>query len=265
MSEVLEQNLETDRHFVTALARGIQILRCFTQDQEELRVSEIARLARLPQPTVWRLCHTLVKLNYLQSTRSGERLRLGVGALALGYSALTHVETYGAFKPAMQAIAEKYAVAVSLAAPDGLRMIYVQRVRGTSAFGVELHVGSRVPILNTAMGWAYLATLPAAEQDDKLGQLVAEYPDLWRRLEPAFRQALRDFPAKGYVLNLGAFQSEINAVSVPIVSRDGGTRLALSCSGLVSMLSQDTLEKEIAPQLREIADAIQAFVQSRGD
>jgi DNA-binding IclR family transcriptional regulator len=263
MKEALEQSLDADRHFVTALARGIQILRCFTQNQDELRVSEIARITGLPQPTVWRLCHTLIRLNYLQSSKSGDRLRLGIGALALGYSAFSRVETYAVFKPAMERIAEKYGVAVSLGAPDGLRMIYLQRCRGTSAFGRDLHVGSRVPILNTALGWAYLATLPSHERTDILDQLIAENPDLWRKLEPSFNHALRDCAEKGYLLNLGAFQSEINAVAVPIVSRDGGNRLALNCSGLASALSKEMLEQEIAPQLREIADTMKVYIQSR--
>jgi DNA-binding IclR family transcriptional regulator len=265
MKEALEQGHDSDRHFVTALARGIQILRCFSHSQDELRVSEIARITGLPQPTVWRLCHTLMRLNFLQSAKAGDRLRLGIGALALGYSALNRVETYSAFKPAMEAIAEKYGVAVSLGAPDGLRMIYLQRCRGTSAFGRELHVGSRVPMLNTALGWAYLATLPEEERSVILGQLIDENPQLWQRLEPAFNQALRDCADKGYLLNLGAFQSEINAVAVPIVSRDGQTRLALNCSGLVSVLSQEMLEQEIAPQLREIAHAIGVYMERERD
>lgn len=263
MKEVLEQGIDADRHFVTALARGIQILRCFTQDQDELRVSEIARLTGLPQPTVWRLCHTLTKLNYLQSSRTGERLRLGVGALALGYSAFTRVETYGAFKHSMQAIADKYGVAVSLAAPDGLRMIYLQRCRGTSAFGVELHVGSRIPILNTALGWAYLAALDPAERNDKIARLADEDPASWRRLEAPFTEALRDYERTGYILNLGCFRPEINAVAFSIVSRDGSTRLAINCSGLMSVLSREMLGKEIAPQLRDIAETMQVYIQSQ--
>lgn len=263
MKEVLEQGLENDRHFVMALARGIQILRCFTQDQDELRVSEIARFTSLPQPTVWRLCHTLTKLNYLQSSRTGERLRLGVGALALGYSAFTRVETYGAFKHSMQAIADKYGVAVSLAAPEGVRMIYLQRCRGTSAFGVELHVGSRVPILNTALGWAHLAGLDAADRAEMIDRLIEEEPALWRRLEAQFTEALREYEETGYILNLGSFRREINAVAFPIVSRDGSTRLAINCSGLVSALSREMLKKEISPQLRDIVETMKVYIQSQ--
>ena len=40
---------------VTALARGLQILQCFTTSRKQLGSAEIARLTGLPQPTAWRL------------------------------------------------------------------------------------------------------------------------------------------------------------------------------------------------------------------
>jgi DNA-binding IclR family transcriptional regulator len=54
-----------DRQYVTALARGLEILRCFSALKPELGTTEIAQLTGLPQPTVWRLCHTLIKCGYL--------------------------------------------------------------------------------------------------------------------------------------------------------------------------------------------------------
>lgn len=50
---------EEDRQFVASLAKGLEVLRCFTPARPELGTSEIARLTGMPQPTVWRLCYTL--------------------------------------------------------------------------------------------------------------------------------------------------------------------------------------------------------------
>ena len=54
--------MKEDRQFVTALSRGLEVLRCFTAERVELGTTEIARLTSMPQPTVWRLCYTLSKL-----------------------------------------------------------------------------------------------------------------------------------------------------------------------------------------------------------
>src|SRR3954470_22827873 len=79
---------EKDRQFVTALARGLGVLRCFTHATPELGTAEIARMTGLPQPTVWRLCHTLMQEGYLVQADRGDKLRPGIPVLSLGYAAI---------------------------------------------------------------------------------------------------------------------------------------------------------------------------------
>ena len=62
-----------DPLFVTALARGLAVLRCFTPRTRELSATELARMTKLPQPTIWRLCHTLRALGYLTQAPGGDR------------------------------------------------------------------------------------------------------------------------------------------------------------------------------------------------
>ena len=56
---------KNDRQFVTALARGLEVLRAFGPGSGPLGNQEIAEFAGLPKPTVSRLTHTLTKLGYL--------------------------------------------------------------------------------------------------------------------------------------------------------------------------------------------------------
>src|SRR5207247_1583254 len=79
---------DKDRHFVTALARGLKVLRCFSHQQPELSPGEIVRMTGLPQPTVWRLCHTLQQAGFLICPGDGRKMALGIPVLALGYATL---------------------------------------------------------------------------------------------------------------------------------------------------------------------------------
>src|SRR5690606_5452262 len=54
-----------DRQFVTALARGLEVLSCFRASNVALGNQDIARLCRLPKSTVSRLTTTLTRLGYL--------------------------------------------------------------------------------------------------------------------------------------------------------------------------------------------------------
>ena len=63
---------EGDRQFATTLARGLEVLRCFTPLEPLLGNKEISVRTGLPKPTVSRLTYTLTKLGYLR-----HNMRLG--------------------------------------------------------------------------------------------------------------------------------------------------------------------------------------------
>lgn len=64
-----------DRHFVTALARGLQVLQCFKSGEERLGNQDLAERCKLPKSKIARLTYTLTKLGFLHnesgSSRSG--------------------------------------------------------------------------------------------------------------------------------------------------------------------------------------------------
>ena len=79
-----QSNVKEDRHFVTALARGLEILSCFRSGEKMLGNQELADRAKLPKSTVSRLTYTLTKLGYLQYDDQVGKYRLGTASLALG-------------------------------------------------------------------------------------------------------------------------------------------------------------------------------------
>ncbi len=82
-TDVLDDGRE-DRHFVTALARGLDVLRCFRSGEERLGNQELAERRKLPKSTVTRLTYTLTKLGYLHHVEESGRYRLGMATLMLG-------------------------------------------------------------------------------------------------------------------------------------------------------------------------------------
>src|SRR5262249_24800494 len=107
---------KSDRQFVTALGRGLDILQCFTPATPELGTSQLARMTGLPQPTVWRLCHTMTELGFLVQTPDQDRLRLGLPVLTLGYAVLASQRIGETPKPHIGGIAQRHQGAGSLGA-----------------------------------------------------------------------------------------------------------------------------------------------------
>ena len=246
---------KADRQFVTALGRGLDILQCFTRTTPELGTSQIARMTGLPQPTVWRLCHTMTELGFLVQTPDQDRLQLGLPVLTLGYAVLASQRIGEIARPYMEAIAKRYQGAVSLGARDGLNMLYLQRCQGSSIILADLSVGSRVPLAYSATGWAYLVALSEKDRKQLLSEVRASDRQKWTAIEPSFEASLRDFRKTGYVVNLGSLHPQVNAVAVPVPSQDGSTLLTISSGGISSVFTSKVLH-EVGSELKALAEKL---------
>ena len=240
------------RPATSSLARGLEVLRCFTADAPELTVSEIARRSGLPQPTVWRLAQTLVDLGFLVMTPGRQTLRPGLPVLSLGYSAIAGQPIAELAAADMQAIATRHEGAVSLGVRDGASMIYVQRRQGSQIIFADLRVGSRVPIATSATGWAYLAALDEAAREPLLESLAREQGPAWAQIEPRLLEGLRGFASTGYVVNCGSMHARVNSVAVPVVAPDRSIILSLSSGGVADVFTPERLVT-VAAELRALA------------
>lgn len=254
-----------DRQFVTALARGLEILRCFSASRTELGTMDIAQLTGLPQPTVWRLCHTLVRCGYLAPAPTGEKLRVAPAVLGLGFAALATLDIGEIARYGMQRLADDFRVASSLAAADRLEMVIVQRVTSADAtLLVNLHVGSRLPMGTSSFGWAYLAGIGEQAREPLLGQLAHRYADTWPQLSRRLETAFASYEKRGYVINSGEYHRDINAIAVPVIPRNGGQVLVVNLGGPAAVVTVKKLEREVAPRLMELAQSIGAALTATG-
>ncbi|MBN9427927.1 MAG: IclR family transcriptional regulator [Burkholderiales bacterium] len=242
-----------DRQFVTALARGLQVLACFTVETPELGVGEMARMLGLPKPTVWRLCHTLQALGYLVPA-SGTNLRPGVRILSLGYPALAGVPITELARSELSEIALKHMSAVSLSIVDGTEMVVLQRVQG-SASSLGHVMGGRFPIASSASGWACLAGMER-DQRSALIAKIERTDKRWSTLGAAFAEAFKRYKKDGYIINKGRFNDEINAVAMPLRSKSGSAVYSISSGGAKQIFTDEKM-RQIAQDLQQARDRLQ--------
>lgn len=242
-----------DPLFVTALARGLDILRCFTPEREDLGSREIARLTGLPQPTVWRLCHTLLKLGYLVPGVTPNRLRVGSGVLLLGHAAITRTGLSAFALPLMRQVSERHKISVTLAERNVTDMLILQRIEAPSILSLNLHVGTNLDLGNSSVGWAYLCAVDDSTREAALKQLKKRDPDGFAKICFDLARAEKEFSQWGVVFNLGRSHPDVNAVGVPVVSPDGKKVMALTSGGAKSSVTKEKLLNEVAPALKELA------------
>lgn len=246
-----------DRQFITALARGLQVLRCFRASERYLGNQEFAERTGLPKPTISRLTHTLTGLGYLDYSPSFGKYSLGASVLSLSYPYLAGLDVRDVARPLMQELAEYAQATVSLGARDGLNMIYLEISQGSQMFRMHMAVGSRVPHGTTAMGRAYIATLSQPQRAEVLEQYREITPKKeWPALRAGIEQAVEDYAKYGFCLSLGEWNPEVWAVGTPMVSGDGSRILAFNVSGPVFNMTRERLFTDIGPRLCALRDRV---------
>lgn len=247
-----------DRQFVTALARGLELLRSFGPGDRWLGNQELARRTGLPKPTVSRLAHTLSRLGYLRHSPTREQYALGTAVLSLGYSLLAEMDVRRVARPLMQALAEHAGVSVNLGVRDRTGMVYLDTYRSAATFAVQLEAGSRIPLASTSMGRAYLCGLPEAERGALLEQLRKEAGAGWPGVKQGIDRALRDHRRTGLCFSLGDWRREIHAVAAPLLPAGEGEVLVFSASGPAFQVGREKLEQEIGPRLKNLVDSVRS-------
>jgi DNA-binding IclR family transcriptional regulator len=253
-----------DRQFVSALARGLRVLRVFSSAHETLSNRTLADRTALSKPTISRLTYTLSRLGYLSHDRETGRYRLGPGALSLGYASLSNLDVRQTARPLMQELAEYAGASVSLCARDGLNMIYLEMRRSPNAVGLGLDIGDRVPLAVTSVGRAYLAALSDAARAPILEEIQHSDPAAWPKVRRGIENAIDDFRQRGFCTSIGDWLREIHSTGVPLKTQTPYGTLALNIGGLASSLPVAKIENDLGPRLVALAHRVDDLMKTAG-
>lgn len=248
--DLISDENEKDRQFVTALARGLEVLGCFRVGDRFLSNQEIAQRTDLPKPTVTRLCYTLIQLGFLNYSEKHSKFYLGNKVLSLGHAFLSNIEIRQIARPMMRELAEYARASVAIGVRDQLEMLYIENARSNStSFILRLDVGSHLPLATTAIGRAYLCGVADKERDSLMDQIRLSNESDWLSIRGGIEQAMKDYQDKGFCLSVGDWDKGINGVAVPFIPEDGSDVLSFNCGGPPFILSQNLMEEDIGPRL----------------
>jgi IclR family transcriptional regulator, positive regulator for flagellar biogenesis len=242
---------------VSALERGISVLRCFDEANSLLSNQQLSQLTGIPKPTMTRLTATLVNLGLLRQDAARESYMLGPGVMPLARAFLANLDFRATARPLMQEFSEtNEGTSVYLGLHDDLNMVIVEACRARSSMiSARIDVGSRTPIANSALGRAFLSVCDALERDNIFARLQSVDPTRWRLLAPGLFKALELAKHDGFCLSMGEWHREINSVSVGFKDARGEI-LSLNCGGATYMFPEERLRWDIAPKLHLLASTI---------
>jgi DNA-binding IclR family transcriptional regulator len=249
-----------ERKFVTALARGLDVLRAFQSRIGPMSNKQLSEITGIPKPTISRLTYTLKELGFLTQANRNGKYALSAGVLSLGYPLLSNLRIRHVAHDHMSELARVSGCTVALAAQDNLYMVFVDECCGNSSTTLRIDVGARIEIANSAIGRAYLAGIRLEQREQIFTALAGTYGNDWPDIRARIQDSINQVNERGFCLVDGEWRRNTRTVAAPLVSPDGQTVMAMSCGGPAFFISIERMEQDLGPRLLHICNADSMFL-----
>jgi DNA-binding IclR family transcriptional regulator len=242
---------------LSSVGTAIALLKCFSAEEHELGVSEIARKLGVAKSTVHRLARTLIADGMLEQNAENEKYRLGITLFGLGALVRRRMNLSSEARQDLFALRNATGETVQLAILDGAEIMFVYNLESTQAIRVNSDIGVRKPAFCTASGRAILAFQADEIVATALGaSLVRRTPKT--EVEPGrLRKLLGEVRARGFAIEDEESEAGMRAIAAPVRGAGGVVVGSVAVAGPVQRLSKDTLAR-IAPEVIRTAEAISA-------
>jgi IclR family pca regulon transcriptional regulator len=241
--------------FVTALARGLAVIRAFRPEQPRMTLADIAKRVSLPRATVRRSLITLATLGYVET--DGRNFALTPKILALANSYLACSPLPRAAQPMLERLAETTHESCWAAILDEDEVVLVAGARTSRLLSAGLAIGSRLPAFCSALGRVLLAGNPDEKLEAFLGRLAP------RSLTPrtvteavAIRRAILAARDEGYAISDGEVETGLCSIAVPVLDLRGRTIAALNATAPSARVRRSEMVERFLPLLRQAANDI---------
>jgi len=252
-----------DRQFCTNLARGLRVLRCFGPRDDWLSNKEIAERAGLPRPTVSRLTYTLVSLGYLTFDTRVRKYALGTGVLTVAYPMLASMRIRQVARPFMELLARAGGGSVSMGVRDQLQIVHIESCRASQGELTLPDIGLILPLVESAVGRAYLAVCSRSERETLLNQLRVVDPARFAAMSAKIRSDQAYYSKRGFSRSYGEVRPDVNAVGVALRDEPSGKIFSFSFSVPTRLASIERLDAEIGPALVATVQKIEDSLRGR--
>jgi DNA-binding IclR family transcriptional regulator len=245
-----------ERYLVPGLARGLQLLGCFSRSERELTGAELSRRLALPRASVFRLLHTLEQMGFVERVPDSPAYKLSMGVLRLGFEYLSSMELTEHGRTIIEELRNQSGFSAHLVVRDGRDVVFVQKAAGPNAVFHSIQVGARVPAHATVLGRQLLSDLDLAG----LRQVYPQEPlPAVTPRTPTTVKALKTLidadRTHGYGISQGGFETGITTIAAPVFNEQRRVVAAVSITVPQQQISPEETER-LVPLVRQAAQQL---------
>ncbi|WP_249316742.1 IclR family transcriptional regulator [Bacillus sp. FJAT-50079] len=235
---------------LSSVRNALRILRSFSMDEPEKKVSDLSQSLGINKSTVSRTMATLANEGFVFKDPETQKYRLGLSIVSLGGVVNSTMDIYKESMPVLNKLVETSGETSHISILDNYEVIYLQKVECNHPVRFLTHVGKRNPTYCTSSGKILLAY----SNDDVTETIIQKGLQPFTKntiTDPQkLRQHLRQIRKNGYTFSIEEFTEGVNSVAAPVYNYKGQVVAALSVVGPKQRIYGDKLQR-IAKQVMQ--------------
>ncbi|MEE2945989.1 IclR family transcriptional regulator [Cognatishimia activa] len=244
-----------DTNVVQSVDRALTILESIAERRTGARVSDIATDVGLAVSTVHRLLTTMEQRHFVQQDPRTGGWMIGQRAHGVGESYSLHDSLVVPARPYLRSLRDQTRETANLGVIQSEEAVTISQVESREIMRAIAPPGGRVPVLNSGMGKAIVATWP----DEAIASLIRRQGlrkmtshSLGSEAE-AFAE-IEKIRQSGYAVDDEEYVIGMRCVAAVVMDHEGEAIAAVSVSGLAARVTHDCIP--------DIADAVVAAAKS---
>lgn len=249
----------TDPSFMTSLARGLAVVKAFSDHRRAMTIAQISHKTGIPRAAVRRCLYTLKQLGYADSEANNFYLKPRI--LSLGYAYLSSTPLTVAAQPCLNQLSRTLNESCSLAVLEDDEVLYISRSQTSRVLSVSLNAGSRLPAYCTGLGRVLLAGLPEAELNAYFSRVkLVAFTDRTEVSEQQLRTIIAEVRQRGYSIVEEELEAGLRSIAVPIRGASGATMAALNVGTQANRIERSKVEQTYLPALLNAASELSVLL-----
>jgi DNA-binding IclR family transcriptional regulator len=231
-------------YFSKSLEKGLKILALFNRENPVMTQSEIAKTLGLNMTSTYRYINTLVEMGFLEKDAKSKEIRPAIHCLLFCTNLMRATDHQRLIRKVVDRIHGEHNITidVAFAVDDTLVRIYHRGAEETLTYALPDF--SKNSLHNTALGKAWLSSLPAAVLTEKVHRMILA-PKTEKTIVDRER-LLADIElarTRGYAMSKEEYLPGLITISAPLLDPQTGRGVGAVCFDF-SVLEHSAVEVE---------------------
>ncbi|MDQ0163112.1 DNA-binding IclR family transcriptional regulator [Bacillus alveayuensis] len=250
-------NGNEDKNQLSSIKNALRILKSFTMDEPEKKISDLSSSLGINKSTVSRTMKTLASEGFVYKDPETKKYRLGLSILSLSGVLFSNMDVYRESQPVLNKLVENIGETAHISVLDDLEVVYLQKVECHHPVRFLTHIGRRNPPYCTSSGKVLLAF----SEEEIINNVVAKGLTAFTKNTITNPEKLRSHLAKikedGYAFSLEELSEGVNSIAAPIYDYTGKVIAALSVVGpkqRIPIHKLKSIAKQVMAASKEVSE-----------